>query len=91
MFERQTAHALNREQLVFVMSGRVTLTLNDTDQVITKGDAGTVRSQSPALWVNASEKPVQLLFVATPSKLRASMRHCRDALPCRQLFSATSL
>jgi transcriptional regulator with XRE-family HTH domain len=60
----KTPHALGREQFVFVMSGQVTLTLNDTDQVLTKGDAVTVRSQNPALWVNASEKPVQLLFVS---------------------------
>ena len=60
----KTAHTVNREQFVFVMSGHVTLTLNDTDQVLAKGDAVTIHSQNPALWVNASEKPVQLLFVS---------------------------
>lgn len=52
------------EQFVFVVAGEVTLTRNGTNQILSKGDSVTVDSQSLALWVNASENPVQLLFVS---------------------------
>jgi transcriptional regulator with XRE-family HTH domain len=57
-------HAINREQFVFVVAGQVTLTLDGVNQTLRKGDAVTIRAESPALWVNGSERPVQLLFVS---------------------------
>jgi quercetin dioxygenase-like cupin family protein len=57
-------HAINREQFVFVVAGQVTLTLDGVDRTLCKGDAVTVRAKSPALWVNGSARPVQLLFVS---------------------------
>jgi Predicted transcriptional regulators len=57
-------HAINREQFVFVVAGHVTLTLDGIEQTLSKGDAVTVRAESPALWVNQTDKPVQLLFVS---------------------------
>ena len=57
-------HAINREQFVFVMSGQVLLTMNEIEQELSTGDAVTVRSQTSALWVNASKRPVQLLFIS---------------------------
>jgi transcriptional regulator with XRE-family HTH domain len=57
-------HALNREQFVFVVAGQVILSLGGAEQALCKGDAVTIRANKPALWVNRSEKPVQLLFVS---------------------------
>jgi XRE family transcriptional regulator, regulator of sulfur utilization len=57
-------HAISREQFVFVVAGQVTLSLDGVDQTLAKGDAVTIRAESPALWINGSEKPVQLLFVS---------------------------
>jgi Uncharacterized conserved protein, contains double-stranded beta-helix domain len=57
-------HAINREQFVFVVAGHVTLTLDGVEQTLSKGDAVTIRAESPALWVNQTEKPVQLLFIS---------------------------
>ena len=57
-------HAISREQFIFVVAGKVLLTLDGVDQTLTKGDAVTVRPNNPALWVNASDKPVQILFVS---------------------------
>jgi XRE family transcriptional regulator, regulator of sulfur utilization len=60
----KSGHAINREQFVFVVSGQVLLTLDGVDQLLSKGDAVTIRAEAPALWVNSSAKPVQLLFVS---------------------------
>jgi transcriptional regulator with XRE-family HTH domain len=60
----KSAHAVTREQFVFVISGEVRLDLHDTQHVLTKGDAVTIRSQAPARWTNHSTRPVQLLFVS---------------------------
>lgn len=57
-------HAINREQFVFVVAGQVTLSLEGVNQTLFKGDAVTIRAESPALWVNGSEKAVQLLFIS---------------------------
>ena len=60
----KSAHAVNREQFVFVVSGVATLTLNDEVQILHQGDAVTLKAQMPALWQNASKRAVQLLFVS---------------------------
>jgi transcriptional regulator with XRE-family HTH domain len=57
-------HSINREQFIFVVAGQVTLSLENVEQTLSKGDAVTIRAKSPALWVNSSTKPVQLLFVS---------------------------
>ena len=57
-------HAVRREQFVFVVSGQVTLLLEDVQQRLHKGDAITVGPDRTALWINESDKPVQLLFVS---------------------------
>lgn len=57
-------HAVSREQFVFVLSGEVELTLEETAQKLGTGDAVTLRAQTPALWTNTSKRPVLLLFVA---------------------------
>lgn len=61
-------HSTSREQFVFVVSGHVCLSLDGVSQTLNKGDAVTIRAQIPALWLNDSDKPAQLLFV---SPLRA--------------------
>ncbi len=58
------SHAINREQFVFVIAGQVRLSLDGVDQTLSKGDAVTICAEIPALWVNGSEKPAQLLFVS---------------------------
>jgi transcriptional regulator with XRE-family HTH domain len=58
------AHAVRREQFVFILSGQVTVELQGTTQLLSQGDAVTVRAHMPALWVNSSERPVQILFVS---------------------------
>jgi transcriptional regulator with XRE-family HTH domain len=60
----RTAHAVQREQFVFILSGRVTVELRGIAQVLSEGDAVTLRAHTPALWVNASDQPVQILFVS---------------------------
>lgn len=60
----KAGHALSREQFVFVLSGEVHLTMHDMEQKLGPGDAVTIRPHVPALWVNTSQRPVRLLFVA---------------------------
>lgn len=55
---------MKREQFVFVISGQVNLSLNGTDQLLAKGDAVTIRPDTPLLWSNLSSKTVQLLIVS---------------------------
>lgn len=58
------SHSVKREQFVFVINGQVNLSLNGTDQVLAKGDAVTIRPDTPLLWSNRSSKTVQLLIVS---------------------------
>jgi len=55
---------VSREQFVFVVAGEVLLTLDGVDQSLTKGDAVTVRPNNLVLWVNTSDRPLQILFVS---------------------------
>lgn len=57
-------HAVNREQFVFVVAGHVCLSLDRTEQTLNKGDAVSIRPQTHALWLNSSDKPVQLLLIS---------------------------
>lgn len=57
-------HRTQREQFIFVVSGNVELSLDGNEQRLAMGDALTVPSGAPVLWRNASERPVQLLFVS---------------------------
>jgi len=58
-------HTLPREQFAFVISGEVTLLLDGTEQVLTRGDAVTIAPSSPFRWVNSSGSPAQLLVVSS--------------------------
>jgi transcriptional regulator with XRE-family HTH domain len=58
-------HTLAREQFIFVISGRVTLFLDETESELAAGDAATITAQAPYRFVNSSEQPVQLLVVSS--------------------------
>jgi len=64
---------MKREQFVFIINGQVNLSLNGTDQVLAKGDAVTIRPDTPLLWSNRSSKTVQLLIVSDLAA--ANVRH----------------
>lgn len=70
------AHSVKREQFVFIISGQVNLSLNGVDQVLAKGDAVTIRPDTPLLWSNLSGKTVQLLIVSNLA--RANRSDARD-------------
>ncbi len=57
-------HPTRREQFVFILAGRVHLSLSGAEHLLAKGDAITIRPDAPLLWSNRSTKPVQLLVVA---------------------------
>lgn len=57
-------HSVKREQFVFVISGQVSLSLNGVDQLLAKGDAVTIRPDTPLRWSNLSSKTVRLLVVS---------------------------
>jgi transcriptional regulator with XRE-family HTH domain len=61
----KSLHTLPREQFAFVVSGEVTLLLDDTEQVLTTGDAVTISPQRPYRWLNSSNEPAQLLVVSS--------------------------
>jgi transcriptional regulator with XRE-family HTH domain len=58
-------HTLARDQFIFVISGQVTLVLDDAESILTTGDAATISAQAPYRWVNASNEPAQLLVVSS--------------------------
>lgn len=58
-------HTLARDQFIFVISGEVTLVLDDTESLLHTGDAATISAQTPYRWVNSSEEPAQLLVVSS--------------------------
>jgi transcriptional regulator with XRE-family HTH domain len=60
-------HTLARDQFIFVISGEVSLVLDDSESMLTKGDAATISAQTPYRWVNSSEQPAQLLVVSSRS------------------------
>jgi transcriptional regulator with XRE-family HTH domain len=58
-------HTLARDQFVFVISGDVTLMLDDVESVLSPGDAATISAQTPYRFVNPSETPTQFLVVSS--------------------------
>jgi len=60
-------HSVKREQFVYVVSGHARLCLNGVDQTLFKGDAVTLKPDTPLLWSNLSSRAVQLLIVSNLS------------------------
>ena len=58
-------HSLPREQFVYVVSGEVTLILDESRQALTSGDAVTIAPQTPFRWINESMSPAQLLAISS--------------------------
>ena len=58
-------HTLARDQFTFVLSGEITLVLDDAESLMRAGDAVTIAAQTPYRWVNSSEEAAQLLVVST--------------------------
>lgn len=58
-------HTLARDQFIFMIAGAVTLALEDTESVLTTGDAATISAQTPYRFVNSSEEPAQLLVISS--------------------------
>ncbi len=58
-------HTLARDQFIFVISGQVTLVLDDGESALSPGDAATISAQAPYRFVNLSDQPAQLLVVST--------------------------
>jgi XRE family transcriptional regulator, regulator of sulfur utilization len=58
-------HALPSEQFVFILSGEVTLVLDDaSEQLLQQGDAVTIAPHKPIYWINKSSESTQLLVVS---------------------------
>jgi quercetin dioxygenase-like cupin family protein len=58
------AYASGREEFALVLEGTVSLTLDEDQQVLTAGDAVTIRAGTLRRWRNQSEQPTQILIVA---------------------------
>jgi transcriptional regulator with XRE-family HTH domain len=58
-------HTLARDQFVFVVSGRLSLTLDGAEEALKTGDAVTIAAQTPYRWVNSSAEPAQLLVISS--------------------------
>jgi uncharacterized cupin superfamily protein len=58
-------HTLARDQFIFVVSGEVTLVLDDAESTLAAGDAATISAQTPYRWVNSAGEPAQLLVVSS--------------------------
>jgi transcriptional regulator with XRE-family HTH domain len=58
------AFASGREEFALVLEGAVVLTLDDSEQVLSTGDAVTIRAGALRRWRNPSQIPVRILMVA---------------------------
>ena len=58
-------HAQGREQFAFVVSGELTLELDESEHSLRSGDAVTIPAQTPFRWVNSSSEPAQLLVISS--------------------------
>src|SRR5437667_3070922 len=58
-------HTSPHEQFAFVVSGQITLVLDEAEQVLMTGDAVTIAPQQPFRWVNPSPEPAQLLAISS--------------------------
>jgi transcriptional regulator with XRE-family HTH domain len=52
------------EEFAFVLKGQVTLTLNDQEYALKRGDAVTIASGTLRLWQSRVDEPVQILIVS---------------------------
>jgi len=57
-------HALAQEQFVLIISGEITLELDGSEHLLTRGDAVTLFANKPFRWINASGDIAQLLVVS---------------------------
>jgi transcriptional regulator with XRE-family HTH domain len=58
------AYASGREEFALVLEGTVTLTLDDSEQVLACGDAATIRAGALRRWRNPGPEPARILIVA---------------------------
>ena len=58
-------HSHSHEEFVFVVDGRVTLTLGDEQNELVPGDAVTLPANAPRRWENRSSEVVLLLIVSS--------------------------
>jgi uncharacterized cupin superfamily protein len=58
-------HAPSREEFVFIVKGEVTLTLADEENLMSPGDAVTLRAQAPRLWENRTREIAEILIVSS--------------------------
>jgi uncharacterized cupin superfamily protein len=58
------AYASAREEFALVLVGTVSLTMNDSEQVLTSGDAVTIRAGALRRWRNSGEEQARVLIVA---------------------------
>jgi len=61
----QHPHAPSREEFAFVLTGEVTLTLADEENVMRRGDAVTLPAQAPRLWENRTREIAEILIVSS--------------------------
>jgi transcriptional regulator with XRE-family HTH domain len=57
-------YASGAEEFALVLEGTVSLTLGDDEQVLTAGDAVTIRAGTLRHWRNPGEQPARVLIVA---------------------------
>jgi transcriptional regulator with XRE-family HTH domain len=61
----QHPHAPSREEFAFIVTGEVTLTLADEENVMVAGDAVTLPAQAPRLWQNRTDAIAEILIVSS--------------------------
>jgi transcriptional regulator with XRE-family HTH domain len=61
----QHPHAPSREEFAFIVTGEVTLTLADEENVMRPGDAVTLPAQAPRLWENRTREIAEILIVCS--------------------------
>jgi XRE family transcriptional regulator, regulator of sulfur utilization len=57
-------HVHSQEQLAFVLSGRIQLTLGSDESILRRGDAVMLLPEVPRLWRNVSTRAAQVLIVS---------------------------
>lgn len=57
-------HSHTHDQLAFVVSGTLELTLGEDVYKMSRGDSATIRAGMPRLWKNVSRKPAQVVIVS---------------------------
>ena len=59
------AHDQAREEFAFVLTGEVTLTLADEENVLRPGDAVTLPARAPRLWENRTKERAEVLMISS--------------------------